>query len=105
MATWSSAFATALKIVIMSIIWGIIGLALIFAGFTIMGLPGIISQLRQPTKMPLTSLPYIVNTTSIIIGGIVSLIGYGILLLGTIATFLKYSAEYYVSEIERRFGR
>jgi len=106
MATWSSALVTALKIVIVSIIWVITGLVLISAGFMIMGLPKLLTQLRQSPGTPITALPSMIGMTSLIMGGVVTLIGYGILLLGIIATFLKYSAEYYASEIEkRRTGR
>ncbi|MCD6208968.1 MAG: hypothetical protein J7J67_02125, partial [Thermoproteales archaeon] len=41
------------------------------------------------------------DITSILVGGVLVLIGYVILVLGTLASFLKYSAEYYAREVKR----
>ena len=41
------------------------------------------------------------DITSILIGGILVLVGYIILILGTLASFLKYSAEYYAREFKQ----
>ena len=93
MAGWGSAFATAFKIVIMSIVWAIIGIILIAIGISMMGMP----IMTTATQMP---RPYFSGQA--IVGLIVALIGYVILLLGTLASFLKYSAEYYAEEVRLR---
>lgn len=98
MATWGSAFLTALKIVIMSLVWGIIGLAMIVFGILMLGMPYYgASAPPLPGNVP-TGLT---DITSILVGGVLVLIGYVILVLGTLASFLKYSAEYYAREVKR----
>ncbi len=102
MASWGSAFFTALKIVIMSIIWAIIGGIFIVAGFSMMG-SAIVPKIPA-TPLPPGGLPIIpeFDIGKIIAGGILALIGYSILLLGTLASFLKYSAEFYAEEVSKR---
>lgn len=94
MASWNSAFATAFKIMLMSIIWAIIGIILIAIGFSMME-----PIIPMPT---MTTVPEYHGTGSAIIGLIIVVIGYGILLLGTLASFLKYSAEYYAKEVREK---
>jgi len=104
MASWSSAFATAFKIFLASILWGIVGLILIILGANMIGgsLTSIIQQFMSSASSSSTlSIPTLTNIdlTDILMGGVLILVGYLILLLGTIASFLKYSAEYYAREI------
>ena len=94
MAGWGSAFATAFKIVIMSIVWIIVGLVLVFIGLSMVGMP------FYPG--PTTHVPRIGLTGTGLIGIIIMIIGYAILFLGTLASFLKYSAEYYAEEIREK---
>lgn len=54
------------------------------------------------TPPTMTHLPRYNMTGSAILGLMVAIIGYGILLLGTLASFLKYSAEYYAKEIREK---
>lgn len=76
----------------MSIIWAIIGIVLIAIGISMMGA---IFPMSMPT---MTAIPQYYGVGSAIIGLIIAVLGYGILLLGTLASFLKYSAEYYARE-------
>ena len=104
MATWGSAFKTALKIVLMSIVWGIVGLVVMFIGVAIAGLPALMT-LAGHAGIVRPGYPGIAPELAMgqaIVGVILAIIGYAIMLLGTIATFLKYSAEYYASEIGER---
>ncbi|RLE75775.1 MAG: hypothetical protein DRJ56_05195 [Thermoprotei archaeon] len=104
MATWGSAFKTALKIVLMSIIWGIVGLVMMFIGIAIAGLPALMT-LAGHAGIVGPGYPGIAPELAmgqVMVGVILVIIGYAITLLGTIATFLKYSAEYYASEMEER---
>ncbi len=93
MAGWGSAFAAAFKIVLMSIVWAVIGIVLIAIGLSMAGaaLPGLPSHAPSHTA----------GTGSAVLGVIIAVIGYGLLLLGTLASFLKYSAEYYAHELLR----
>ncbi len=92
MAGWGSAFAAAFKIVVMSIVWAIIGIVLIAVGF---------SMMQVPITYPAAHQPMVSLQGSAIVGLIVALVGYVILLLGTLASFLKYSAEYYAEEMRK----
>lgn len=98
MATWGSAFVTAFKILLMSIVWYIVGIVLILAGAATMG-PAIQSLLASITGFP-SGAP-LVDFSSLIFGLVLIIIGFLIAVLGAIATFLKYSAEYYAKEITR----
>jgi|GEM_PF-4664994 len=94
MAGWGSAFAAAFKIVLMSIVWAAIGIVLIAVGLSMAGA-------TLPGGMPGQALPRSVGTGQALLGIVVAVIGYGLLLLGTLASFLKYSAEYYAQELQR----
>lgn len=76
---------------VMSIVWAIIGIVLIAVGFSMMQVP-LYSAPHQPM---------IRFQGSAIVGLVVALVGYVILLLGTLASFLKYSAEYYAEEMRK----
>lgn len=98
MATWGSAFLTAFKILLFSFIWGVLGLILIIAGAATVGRT--LGDLFQSLVTGSTLIPEI-DFVSIGIGLLLFLIGYLIILLGTAASFLKYSAEYYAREFQR----
>ncbi|MEM1509584.1 MAG: hypothetical protein QW291_01695 [Thermofilaceae archaeon] len=103
MATWGSAFATAFKILLLSLIWWIIGFILIIAGAAAIGSP-IISALQSMGAGP--TAPYgppqgLFDFGSIILGLVLIVIGYLVVVLGTMASFLKYSAEYYAREFAK----
>lgn len=104
MATWGSAFAVAFKILLLSLIWWIIGFILIIAGAAAIGAP-IISALEEYMSMGPTA-PYgpphgLFDFGSMILGLILIIVGYLIVVLGTMASFLKYSAEYYAKEFAK----
>ncbi len=100
MATWSSAFATAFKILLLSLIWWIIGFILIVAGAAVIGAP-LIPMLRDTPPTPPRWPPQGLFFGSIILGLALMIAGYLIIVLGTMASFLKYSAEYYAREITK----
>ncbi len=104
MATWDAAFKTALKIVLMSVVWGIVGLVVMFIGVAIAGLPALMT-LAGHARIVGPGCPEIAPELAMgqaIAGVVLVAIGYAVTLLGTVATFLKYSAEYYASEMEDR---
>jgi hypothetical protein len=93
MVSWGNAFKTALKIVLMSIGWYILGLIVIIAGWA----GGAVTALTDPNILrdPLGILG--------VLGGavIVSIIGGAIIYLGVIASALKYSVELIADEVGR----
>lgn len=98
MASWGSAFAAALKILLMCAVWYIIGLIIIVTGLAAMG-----SSL-QALMQSMMGSPYgapQVDFTGLVAGLVLIIVGLTIASLGSIATFLKYSAEYYAREIIR----
>jgi hypothetical protein len=91
LVSWGNAFKTALRIVLMSIVWYIIGVVIIIAGWAGGGL----TALTDPNVLrdPLAILT--------VLGGavIVSIIGGAIIYLGVIASALKYSVELIADEV------
>jgi len=94
LVSWGNAFKTALKILVMSIGWYIIGVVIIIAGWAGGGLTALTNPnfLRDPLAI-LT-----------VLGGavIVSIIGGAIIYLGVIASALKYSVELIADEVGAR---
>lgn len=99
MATWGSAFVVALKILLMSIVWYIIGVIMIVTGFAFMGtaLQSLITSIMMGSPYGAPQIDF----SGLIAGFVLLVIGFVITALGSIATFLKYSAEYYAREISR----
>lgn len=100
MASWSSAFAAAFKILVMSIIWYIVGFAAVVAGAVLAG-----ATLQSLLTSTMTRTPYAATPrdfTNLAVGVALLIIGFLIMALGSIATFLKYSAEFYAREILRK---
>lgn len=106
MASWGSAFITAFKIVLASILWVIIGIVLLMMGASIAGL--------TPLGLPLPKLkfegtllespplkPSLGPPSRLILGGLLMIAGYALIALGALASYLKYSAEYYAREVRR----
>ena len=90
MVSWVTAFKTALKIILMSLGWYILGIIIIIAGWAGGGL----AALSNP------------NPSSILggIGGavIASIVGGAIIYLGVMATTLKYSVELIADEVRAK---
>lgn len=103
MATWSSAFATAFRILLLSLIWWVIGFILIIAGAAAIGAPiiSMLESLGTPPTTPSRPLRGLLNFGSVILGLALIAAGYLVIVLGTMASFLKYSAEYYAREIAK----
>jgi tetratricopeptide (TPR) repeat protein len=91
MVSWNKSMASALKVIGYSIIWGIIGIILIFIGFGMMS-----SQMASITGSLMTGkTPDFAN---ILIGLIVMVIGYIIIICGFLASFMKVLTELIVEE-------
>jgi hypothetical protein len=89
LVTWFKAFITAFKIILFSIIFGIIGSILIISG--VMS----IYILFLSTRKEITLLEYIPSIISIILG-------FSLSLLGFLASFLKFNAELIINDINLR---
>ncbi len=91
MTGWGTAFKGALKIVVFTIIWAIIGGILIGVGA---GMAGI-----APAYLTTTAEHQAVGTTALIGGFILIIIGAALIGLGGLASFLKVSSEIYADEV------
>ncbi len=96
MVSWSRAFGAAGLYVAFLIIWTVVGGILIFAGIFTTG--------TLITYDPYSGLPRF-NPAGIGIGLVLLIIGYVIILLGSLATFFKIASEVIAEEVESRLGR
>jgi len=92
MVSWSTAFKKALLYVGFLIMWLIIGSVIFGVGFIVGGFE------IQPGPFD-TPIPTMANPLVFVVFVI---IGYIVILLGTIATFFKIVAEITAEEVERR---
>ncbi len=87
---WGTAFKGALKIVVFTIIWAIIGGILIGVGAGMAGIaPAYLTTTQQQA----------VGITALIGGFILIIIGAALIGLGGLASFLKVSSEIYADEV------
>jgi len=96
MVSWSTAFKKALLYVGFLIMWLIIGSVIFGVGFIVGGFGVQEIQLGPFGSIP---TPTMVNPLAFLV---VVIIGYIVILLGTIATFFKIVAEITAEEVERR---
>lgn len=111
MVSWGTAFKKAAVYVGFLILWSIIGGIFIGAGFMILGVLGLrmIGSLFGGMGLPFgyyAELPYLPQVApepvSLVVAVILIVIGYLIILFGTIATFFKIVAETTAEEVQRR---
>ncbi|RLG40517.1 MAG: hypothetical protein DRO05_06175 [Thermoproteota archaeon] len=95
MVSWSRAFGAAGMYVVFLIIWGVISGIFIFAGIMTAG--------TLIAYDPLTGLPRF-NLAGAGIGLVLFLIGYVIILLGSMATLFKILSEVVAEEVQRRIS-
>jgi hypothetical protein len=98
MVSWGKAFGTAVKIILMVIVWYIIGFGIAFliiviaGGMTTLAILAVPQILTNPLAFPsLASNSTIVYFLAFLTGAVISA-------LGGMATILKYSAEFVASE-------
>jgi hypothetical protein len=94
MVSWQTAFKTALKILVTSIGWYVLGVIIILAGWASGGLVALMNP--NVLSDPLAAM-------QVLAGGVIAtIIGGAIIYLGMIATTLKYSVELIADEVRGR---
>ncbi len=93
MVSWDKSMVAAFNVILYSICWGIIGSFIIFMGFGILGnewmsIPGAFMSGKTP------------DFAKILIGLIVTVIGYIIVICGFLASFMKFLTELIVEEFD-----
>ena len=94
MVSWGRSFKAAILLLIFTIIWGIIGILIMFAGSLLVPLGAIYLD-------PITGLP-IINWGLMLSAGIVWIIGILVILLGVYASFFKVNTEIVVEEMKKQ---
>ncbi len=92
--SWSKAFSTALKIVGISLVWYVVGIAIIAFGAA-----GAVSSAISNPSLLLNPLSFL-SSIGVAIAALV--IGVTITSVGTLATLLKYSAELTADEVKAK---
>jgi len=95
MVSWEKSMLAAFNVIVYSIIWGIIGTILIFIGLGMMG-----SQMANFPWAFITGKAPDFSNILILIGLIVTVIGYVIIICGFLASFMKFFTELIVEEFE-----
>lgn len=95
MVSWGRAFRAAGTYVVFLIVWGMIGGIFIFAGILTAG--------TLITYDPLTGMPRL-NLAGAGVGIVLFLIGYIIILLGSMATLFKILSELVAEEVQKRIS-
>ncbi|HIE23566.1 MAG TPA: hypothetical protein EYP68_04985 [Candidatus Korarchaeota archaeon] len=93
MVSWRRAFGAAGLYVAFLLIWAVIGGIFIFAGIFMAG--------TLVSYDPVTGIPKL-NLAGAGFGVILIIIGYGLILLGSLATFLKIVSEIVAEEVEMK---
>jgi hypothetical protein len=102
MVSWGKAYGTAVKIVLIVIVWYILGAAISVGLILMFGNLAILSGLSNPTVL-LNHAGFIQQLGKFIASVFIAwVIGATISGLGGVATFLKYSAELCADEIEAK---
>ncbi len=93
MVAWDKSMVAAFNVILYSICWGIIGTLLIVIGLSMVGsqivnIPGAFIKGNEP------------DFAKILIGLIVTVIGYIIVICGFLASFMKFLTELIVEEFD-----
>jgi fluoride ion exporter CrcB/FEX len=94
MVSWERAFGTAVKIVLLTIVWCILGAAISIMLIVMVGNVTTLSTLSNPTML--------LNPANFIASFIAWLVGAIVGGLGALTTYLKYSAELYAGKVKAR---
>ena len=93
MVSWNKSIGAASKVILYSIMWWIVGWIIFFFGFGMIG-NQMMGQMRVFTgKAP--------DIPSLFFSFIIMLIGSVIIIIGSLASFLKVSTELIVEEVSR----
>ena len=100
MVSWGKAFGTAVKIVLVSILWYAIGIMIAIIVLIMVGAAGGLALLSDPRSLFDPAL-----LSSLIAGSFLAItIGAVVSALGVAATYLKYTAELIAYEVQVRSG-
>jgi hypothetical protein len=99
MVTWGEAFRSALIYVLLSIVWVIVGIAIVFAGYLV-----IAGSLVSSVTSIFGGGGMSINWGGVAGGLILIIIGWAVAFFGLIATFFKINSEVIAQEVKRQIS-